>query len=316
MRVRIPWVSSQISNSDMDVVLTNLSNKPFEESRLRLNRSAERFGIAGIRSYDFEDIRTTSFFQENRAILDHPTGMGYWLWKPFIILEALNEVPEGTIVVYCDSGIEIIASPDPLLAICRVETPIVLFGNGDLRNASWTKRDCFILMDCDTEYYWNGPQCDAAFALFRKSGQTVQFVREWLDYCQDPRIITDQPNTCGKRDLPDFVEHRRDQAVLSLMAMKYRLPLFRMPTQFGNHYKQPAFRIAGEFNCINQYRQIPVAYYAVIPFYNSPYFQLLDHHRGQKRTIPVKGPSSPLIIRAIRKRIRRLINTIALRRES
>lgn len=300
----------------MHVVLTNLSNKPFEESRFRLNRSAERFGIAGKRSYDFGDIRNTPFFQENRGILDQPAGMGYWLWKPFIILETLNDVPEGTIVIYCDSGIEIIASLDPLVAICRDQIPIVLFGNGDLQNAQWTKRDCFILLDCDTEYYWKGPQCDAAFGLFRKCEQTMLFVREWLDYCRDPRILTDQPNTCGKRDLPAFTAHRHDQAVLSVLALKHRLPLFRMPTQFGNHYKAPAFRVAGEFNCVNQYRQIPVNYYAVIPFYNSPYFQLLDHHRGQNTPTPVKRPSSPLIVRAIRKRIRRLINTIALRREA
>lgn len=301
----------------MRVLLTNLSNKPFEESRFRLNRSAERFGITEIRSYDFEDIRKTPFFEENRAILEHPTGMGYWLWKPFIILEALNEVPQGSIVVYCDSGIEIISTLDPLLTICREQTPIALFGNGDLQNAQWTKRDCFILMDCDTEYFWKGPQCDAAFALFRKCEQTMLFVREWLDYCLDARIITDQPNSCGKRDLPDFIEHRRDQAVLSLLALKHRLSFFRMPTQFGNHYKQPLFRVAGEFNCVNQYRQVPVSHYAVIPFYNSPYFQLLDHHRGQNRTTPAKkGASSPLIVRAIRKRIRRLINTIALSRES
>jgi hypothetical protein len=300
----------------MHVVLTNLSNKPFEESRFRLNRSAERFGIAGKRSYDFGDIRNTPFFQENRGILDQPAGMGYWLWKPFIILETLNDVPEGTIVIYCDSGIEIMASLDPLVAICRDQTPIVLFGNGDLQNAQWTKRDCFILLDCDTEYYWKGPQCDAAFGLFRKCEQTMLFVREWLDYCRDPRILTDQPNTCGKRDLPAFTAHRHDQAVLSLLALKHRLPLFRMPTQFGNHYKAPAFRVAGEFNCVNQYRQIPVNYYAVIPFYNSPYFQLLDHHRGQNTPTPAKRPASPLIVRAIRKRIRRLINTIALRREA
>lgn len=300
----------------MRVVLTNLSNRLYEESRFRLNRSAASFGIAETRSYDFEDIRKTSFYQENHSILDAPTGMGYWLWKPYIILETLNDLPDESIIVYCDSGIEIIAPLDPLFTICREQAPIVLFGNGALENSMWTKRDCFILMDCDTEYYWKGPQCDAAFLLFRKCAQTMQFVREWLDYCRDPRILTDQPNTCGKRDLPDFVEHRRDQAVLSLMAQKYRLPLFRMPTQFGNHYKHPAFRVSGEFNCVNQNRQTPVRYYSVIPFYNSPYFQLLDHHRGQNRTGAAKGPSSPLIVRAIRKRIRRLVNTLSLWRES
>jgi hypothetical protein len=299
----------------MRIALTNLSNGLYEESRSQLNRTAAHFGISEIRSYDFEDIRKTAFYQQNQPILDLPVGMGYWLWKPYIILEALNELPDGAIVVYCDSGIELIASLEPLFAICGEHSPVVLFGNGDLRNSMWTKRDCFVLMGCDTEYYWQGPQCDAAFALFRKCAQTLQFVREWLDYCRDPRILTDRPNTCGKRDLPDFKEHRRDQAVLSLLAQRYRFPLFRMPTQYGNHYKHPAFRAAGEFNCVNQYRQSPVNYYAVIPYYNSPYFQLLDHHRGSDRKASSARPSSPLIVRAICKRVRRLVNTISLWRE-
>jgi hypothetical protein len=316
MKTRIPWASSQISNFDMRVVLTNLSNQLYNESRSRLNRSAASFGITEIRSYDFEDIRKTSFFQENRAILDSPTGMGYWLWKPYIILEALNELPDGSVVVYCDSGIEVIASLDPLLAICRDESPVVLFGNGDLQNSGWTKRDCFLLMDCDTEYYWKGPQCDAAFALFRKCAQTTQFVREWLEWCRDARIVTDDANTCGKRDLPDFVQHRRDQAVLSLLALKNRLSLFRMPTQYGNHYKLPAFRVDGEFNCVNQYRQTTVGYYAVIPYYNSPYDQLLDHHRSAKTAGGKSRQALPLIVRAVRKRVKRLVNTVSLWLES
>jgi hypothetical protein len=311
----MPLASFQISRSDMRIVLTNLSNHLFEESRLRLNESAARIGMNEIRSYDFEQIRGTPFYQQNREILNHPTGMGFWLWKPFIVLEALKSLPEDSIVVYCDSGIEIIASLEPLLTICSEGSPIVLFGNGDDCNSRWTKRDCFILMGCDTEYYWKAPHCDAAFGIFRKCATTMRFVEDWLEYCRDPRILTDQANTCGKRDLPDFTAHRRDQSVLSLMVQKHRLPLYRMPTQFGNHYKLPAYRVQDEFNCVNQYRQLQVAYYAVIPYYNSPYFQLLDHHRAQSNSSPVhKQP--PLIIRAIKKRWRRLINTISLKRES
>jgi hypothetical protein len=316
MKERTPSALFQISSSDMRVVLTNLSNRLFEESRLRLNVSAARFGIDEIRSYDFEEIRGSSFYQENRAILECPTGMGFWLWKPYIILEALQRLPDDTIVIYCDSGIEIISPLDPLLDICRGEHPIVLFGNGDHRNSRWTKRDCFILMGCDTEYYWNAPHCDAAFGIFRKCPATLEFVRDWLEYCRDPRILTDEANTCGKRDLPDFTEHRRDQSVLSLMVQKHRLPLFRMPTQFGNHYKLPAYRIENEFNCLNQFLQTQVRYYAVIPYYNSPYLQLLDHHRGQKNNPSLVKKQPPLVVRAIRKRWRRMINTISLRRES
>lgn len=300
----------------MAVVLTNLSNQLFEESRMRLNRSAAKYGIDDIRSFDFERIRQTPFFSANREILDHPTGMGYWLWKPYIILETLNAVPDGTIVIYSDSGIELIASPEPLLSLCREQTPLLLFGNADNTNAAWTKRDCFILLGCDSNYYWKGPHCDAAFALFRKCSLTMQFVSEWLQYCQDPRVLTDNSNTCGKRNLPDFIEHRRDQSVLSLLALKYRLPLFRMPSQFGNHYKMPACRVENEFNCVNQYRQHPVDYYAAIPYYNSSYFQLLDHHRGQQKGQPVKKNTTPFLWRVIQKRLTRWRNTIALWRES
>ncbi|HEY4108758.1 hypothetical protein [Puia sp.] len=301
----------------MAVVLTNLSNRRYEESRLRLNASAERYGIDRLRSLDWEDLRTTPFYEENRGILDRPTGMGYWLWKPFIILEALNAVAEGDIVIYADSGLEIVASLEPLFDLCRNGNPILLFGNADFSNSMWTKRDCFILMGCDGEAYWKAPQCDAAFAVFRRCEASLRFVSEWLDHCRDGRILTDDANTCGRRNLPDFVEHRRDQSVLSLMAAKHRISLFRMPTQFGNHYKAPAFRLADEFNCVNQNRRAPVDYYALIPYYNSPYFQLLDHHRHQNKNSgdggkqKGRGPFS-LIVRIIGKWYRRWLNTYDL----
>jgi len=293
----------------MRIVLANLSDKLYEESRLRLNASARRYGLEDIRSYDFEEIKQTPFYTANREILDRPEGLGYWLWKPYIILEAMKELAEGDIVIYCDSGIEVLAPLDPLVTLCKEREPVLLFGNGDFTNSLWTKRDCFLLMNCDEESYWYAPHCDASFCLFRKSPQCLQFLEEWMRFCCDKRILTDEPNTCGENNLPDFIQHRRDQAVVSLLARKYQLSLYRMPTQFGNHYKMPAYRVQDEFNVISQLRQSPVGYYATIPYYNSAYFQLLDHHRKKdalseaKRSLS-KGMSFPgklkLLIKAFR----------------
>lgn len=276
----------------MKVVLTNLSNSVFQESRYRLNNSARRFGIEQINSYDFDDIRSTPFYAGNKEILDIPTGSGCWLWKPYIILETLNSLDHGDIVVYADSGLEFIAPIDPLIAICKQQQPVLLFANGNLPNSMWTKRDCFILMDCDNKKYWRSNQCDAAFALFRKCPETIQFVQEWLQYGTDKRIITDMPNTLGKKNLPDFVEHRRDQSILSLLAARHQVPLYRMPTQYGNHYKLPEYRMANEFNQVNQYYQKPVRYYAANPFVNSPYGQLLNHHRTRSAAAAEKATKS------------------------
>jgi hypothetical protein len=301
----------------MAIVLTNLSNRLFEESRHRLNASANKFGIGDIRSFDIEDIRNTSFYHDNKAIFGLPRGMGYWLWKPYIIREALHSVADGDIVVYADSGLEIIAPLEPLFDICRSSHPVLLFGNGVAFNSTWTKRDCFILMDCDREEYWMAPQCDAAFCLFRREEATLRFVEKWLEYCRDRRIITDEPNTCGRRDLPDFVEHRHDQSILSLMAAKDHISLFRMPTQFGNHYKAWPVRVPGEVNYINQVRREQLGYYAVIPYYNSLYFQLLDHHRSTASLAKKKQRAGlfSFAARIIGKRWRRWKNTIAFRRE-
>ncbi len=270
----------------MKVVLTNLSNKLFEESRIRLNDSAKAHGISEINSFDFEDLKKYSFYEKNKRILDAPKGIGYWLWKPFIILETMKNIADGDIIVYSDCGIELIENIEPLIRICKEQQPVLLFANENLKNKFWTKRDCFVLMGCDSKEYWNGLQCDASFSLFRKSPESIQFLNAWLSFCTDERILTSMPNVCGKKNFFGFKEHRWDQSVLSLLAIKNRIELFRAATQFGNHYKLPEYRVEGEFNCVNQVNQKQIKYYSSKPYTNSPYCQLLNHHRTKKSIAP------------------------------
>jgi len=247
-----------------------------------LNDSAKRSNINNIISYDFEDLKGHHFYIKNKEILDQPKGIGYWLWKPYIILEAFKNLAEGDIVIYSDCGIEIIDDLTPLVEIAKTQTPIVLFGNANHLNYMWTKRDCFVLMDCDSERYWYSSHVDAAFSLFRKSSLSTTFLNDWIHFGQNKFIITDLPNSQGLDNIPGFQDHRWDQSILSLLAEKYQLPLFRMPTQFGNHYKIHQLRKKDEFNCPNQSEQQQVSYYYHIPYYNSNYPQLLNHHRTKK----------------------------------
>lgn len=273
----------------MNIILTNLSNDLYDDSRFKLNESASKQSIAQIESYSFNDLKNTHFYRQHEHILKQPKGIGYWLWKPYIILESLQKISDGDIVVYSDCGIEIIADLNPLYDICSNHEPIMLFANSNFSNNTWTKRDCFVLMDCDSPFYWFGPHCDAAFSLWRKCPQSVAFLNEWIKYGSDERIITDLPNTSGKNNLPEFIDHRWDQSILSLLAQKYGVNLYRMPTQFGNHYKTINLRVPGEFNCVNQKERSQVEYYHIIPMYNSQYMQLLNHHRSKKvMDIPAK----------------------------
>ncbi len=215
----------------MQVVLANLSNKPFEKSRFNLNRSAKKFGIEDIRSFEFErDILSSPFFTAHQSILSQKRGLGYWLWKPYIILEVMKTLQDGDIVIYSDCGIEIIDNLRPLIDICYEKEPVLLFANHNFLNAHFTKRDCFVRMDCDNERYWYSLQCDAAFMLFRKTKFTMHFLNKWMKFCEDAFILTDTPNAAGNENLPGFIDHRHDQSVLSLLAEKYHLNLYRKPS--------------------------------------------------------------------------------------
>lgn len=249
-----------------------------------LNQSATKNGVKEIFSWDFDDFKKTTFYSQHQDFLSQRKGLGYWAWKPYIMMDALAKLEDDDILVYADCGHEVISSLDPLADLIPNESSVMLFKNGDLDNATWTKRDCFIKMDCDSKSYWYGPQVDASFMVVKKRIQTFEFLQEWLRYCLDRQANTSNPNELGRRNLPSFIEHRWDQSILSLLAIKHNIELFRMPSQFGNHYKLPGFRVRSEVNCKNQYKPMQLNYYANIPDTNSPYFQLLNHHRSKRNS--------------------------------
>ena len=61
------------------------------------------------------DSLAPKFRQEHSEILSLKRGNGLWLWKPYIILDALEHVDEGDYVFYCDSGAFFFDSAMPLI---------------------------------------------------------------------------------------------------------------------------------------------------------------------------------------------------------
>ena len=98
----------------------------------------------------------------------------------------------------------------------------------------WSKRDAFILMDCDSEQYTDTPQRCATYIFLRKTPATVTLIDEYLWYAQDPRIVTDMPNRLGKENYEGFKENRHDQTIWSLLTKKHGIKPFRDPSQYGD----------------------------------------------------------------------------------
>jgi hypothetical protein len=215
-------------------------------------------GIDKFIRYEPKDLQAENFWQDNQRILSQPLGAGFWIWKPFIILQTMKQLDEGDIILYTDAGMEVLDSLLPLFEIAAsTKDKRMLFAltmmYGTHRHSEYTKRDCFILMGQDEKKYWDARMLNAAFSLWMKTPENIDFLTEWQEYMKDSRIVTYEPNTCGKSNLPDYIDHRHDQAVLSLLSLKYGRELYREPTQFtlNEHYD------------------------------NSPYGQLFNHHGGE-----------------------------------
>ena len=236
------------------ILVSFAAGKKWYRSQSALIESAKKYKLSGYINYT--DVNTNwEFVKKYNNIATETRGYGFWQWKPLIILDAMSMVEYGDYILYVDSGNSIISSLDYVFDVAEREE-IVLFENRDgnynrdtHKNKEWTKRDCFVLMDCDEERYYNAMQVDASYQVYKKTDRTLQFLEEYKTFCSNDNIISDLPNIT-KPNLPEFIDHRHDQSILSILAAKHDICILPEPSEWGNY------------------------------LVNRPYPQLFWHHRG------------------------------------
>lgn len=219
-------------------LLINYSDRVFRRSQKLNSRTGIRSGgFDRVVSYGPRDI-DPAFYARNKKILSQERGNGYWLWKPYFIKKSLQLLKEGDFLFYSDSGAYFIGSIEPLMQICtETDQNIIPFELMQVEK-HWTKRDAFILMGCDSPEYTDTRQRQGSFSLWRKSAFTERFIREFLRFAQDERVITDMDNTMGLPNYPGFTDHRHDQSIFSLLTKIHNLRAYRTPSQWGNKVKE------------------------------------------------------------------------------
>jgi len=253
-------------------VVTSYSTKEYYKSLDLLEKTSIEIGKADkFVKYTYDDLKDSEFFKKNQHFLFRAENealtdsnriqkAGYWIWKPYIILQTFEQLQENDIVMYVDAGISVIKDLAPLYKITQNSSSgVVLFKLPAVDvprhlAKTWTKKDCFVLMKADEEKYWNTDMINGAVSLWIKNEYTINFLNEWRKYMKDPRIITGDINMCGS-NYPGFKFHRYDQSIMTILAKKYNIELFCDPTQYGNSEREQ--------------------------FKNSPYEQLFNHHRNK-----------------------------------
>lgn len=242
------------------IILINYSDNNYRRSQNTNTKTALNVGgFSKVISYNPKDI-DENFYDLNKKILSLKRGGGYWLWKPYIIKKTLDQLEWNDYLFYSDAGCYFIDSIHHLKN--SIQQDIIPFELKHIEK-KWTKRDAFLLMNCDAPNYFETKQRLASYSLWKKTPLSMRFINEWLELCTDERLITDSENTLEKENFDGFVEHRHDQSIFSLLTKKYNLEGYRNPSQFGNEY----FEL----------------------YKNSSYPQLLVHNRQRDIIQKVKG---------------------------
>jgi hypothetical protein len=169
--------------------------------------------------YNRQNLESTDFYQENKQILDESTGAGWWIWKPYFILETLKSSNEGDFIIYCDCGDMFSPGLKSYVENTVTEDDQCLLLVGNNINGQYTKRDCFIKMNCDEQDYHNSNQLEVGFMVWKVCEESIKTVSEWLEFCTDSQIINNDASTLGE-ELDGFVSHRNDQSVLTNIAIR------------------------------------------------------------------------------------------------
>ncbi len=220
-------------------ILINYANNVFRKSQELNSKTGKEVGLFDkVISYSPKEI-DRDFYERNKKILSQKKGNGCWLWKPYFIKKTLEIMKTDDFLFYCDSGSYFIKPITPLIEISLTTgQEIIVFELRGLPERVWTKKDAFMLLDCESPKYTNSNQRLGGFSLWKKTNFTMDFINEFLHYSQDERLITNLENQCGNPNYPDFKEHRHDQSILSLLTKKHNLEAFRDPSQWGNSGKQ------------------------------------------------------------------------------
>ena len=171
--------------------------------------------------YQPDDI-STGFYELHKDILSQKKGAGYWLWKPYFVYKTLKKLDDGDFLFYGDTASFMHRNVDALVVDLMKNNQDIMGFELPLIESQWTKKELFIAMNCNEEKYKITNHMMASFYLIRKTDFSMKFFKELLDYSCNERNITDDFDENVIQD-KDFMDHRQDQSIFSLLYKKYNL---------------------------------------------------------------------------------------------
>lgn len=217
-------------------------NENYYEPLKRINEQAKKIDIfTDIHIIDDKKIKEDKIFWDKHGefINENKRGYGYWIWKSYIVNKLLLEIEDNDIIIYCDAGCEInINGKERLKEYIEIvnnsKYGILSFEMVGLLEKKYTKMKTFIDLDCLSQLETN--QLMATSFILKKCLHTVFLLNEYYNNCCNYSLINDNYYNI-KNDI-DFIDHRHDQSIFSLLRKKYGTEILVDETYFGPKWEK------------------------------------------------------------------------------
>lgn len=261
----------------MGIYIINYANEKFKSHQKRLTKSIKKIDKKYIvLEYGPESI-DENFAVKYEDILSEEKGGGYWLWKPYLIKKTLEESNDNDYIFYCDSGAFVINKLELLVNDLNKANQDIMGFELPLIESQWTKKEAFINLGCDNDAFYNSNQILASFILIKNTEESRAFFNEYLNCCCNKENLIDKKNE--NLQSSDFIDHRHDQSIFSLLYKKKAYEAFRDPSQFGMYPEGYSGLKHFNYEINKLYLLDNSRKFRVMEYNNSNYPMILIHNR-------------------------------------
>lgn len=202
----------------------------------RYNDAAERFKMQleelevfdKVISLGEKDLKSDNEFWKvhGNFIENNKRGYGYWIWKPYLIMQQLSCMKDEDVLFYADAGCEVdLSKKEKFIQLKKYFLEkscnnILARKQDGYKEEQYCKMDTFVALDCNCGSIRKTPQYQATFLAFKNTKEVRDFVNQWYKGCflENYHLLDDTPSKL--HNAHRFKEHRHDQSLFSILYKK------------------------------------------------------------------------------------------------
>lgn len=208
--------------------LISFADSRMQSSLRRIRQQADAMSFFDeIHTYTELDLSAEFRHKFSHILRRGVRGYGFWVWKPAIILHALDSLKPGDELYYLDAGCHFnprgrarLQEYASMLADSKLGLAAFQLAESECNDKSFTKMDTLIHMGVQNEdALLERPQICTGHIFCVKNDRATSLLNEWMSAWDNLHLIDDSPSLAP--NFPEFVEHRHDQSIFSILCKKH-----------------------------------------------------------------------------------------------